>query len=31
MLDFIEKLDIKDSIKNELKLITPQNYIGIIK
>ena len=26
--DFIEGLDVSDSIKNELKQITPQNYVG---
>ena len=27
--DFIDKLDIKDSVKSELKKITPENYTGI--
>ena len=26
--DFIDGLDVSDSIKNELKVITPQNYVG---
>jgi adenylosuccinate lyase len=29
MGDFIENLDVSDIIKNELKGITPQNYIGV--
>lgn len=29
--DFIDKLDTSDSIKNELRNITPFNYIGIVK
>ena len=29
MQDFIDKLDISDEVKNELKKITPQNYTGI--
>ena len=29
MQDFIDKLDVSESIKNELKNITPQNYTGI--
>ncbi len=28
--DFIDSLDISDKIKQELKKITPQNYVGII-
>ena len=27
--DFIDKLDVKDSVKSELKKITPENYTGI--
>ncbi len=27
--DFIDNLDVSDSIKKELKQITPQNYTGI--
>lgn len=30
MASFIDTLDISDSVKNELKAITPQNYTGII-
>ena len=29
MQDFIDKLDISDAVKNELKKITPRNYTGI--
>ena len=29
MADFIDGLDVNDSIKNELKQITPQNYTGM--
>ena len=29
MADFIESLDVSDSIKDELKAITPSNYTGI--
>ncbi|MEI6122506.1 MAG: adenylosuccinate lyase [Bacteroidota bacterium] len=28
MLEFIEQLDVTPAVKNELKLITPQNYTG---
>jgi adenylosuccinate lyase len=28
--DFIDQLDVNQSIKNELKKISPSNYIGII-
>jgi len=30
MLDFINSLTISDTVKEELKLITPFNYIGIV-
>ena len=29
MLTFIEKLDVSDSVKTELKVFTPFNYTGI--
>jgi adenylosuccinate lyase len=29
--EFVETLDVKESVKEELRAITPHNYVGVVK